>query len=48
MNSMTDLAAEARGSHGLIAAMRKVRGAAWLGKVNGHGRRTLWGFHLPY
>jgi hypothetical protein len=42
MNATTGITADASRSHGLIAAMRKVRGAAWLGKVNGHGRRTLW------
>jgi hypothetical protein len=29
-------------SQGLIASMKKVKGAAWLGKINGEGRRTLW------
>jgi hypothetical protein len=36
------MAPDARRSQGLIAAMKKVRGAAWLGMINGHGRRTLW------
>jgi len=25
-----------------IASMKKVKGAAWLGKINGQGQRTLW------
>jgi hypothetical protein len=42
MNSTIDKAPDGRRSHSLVAAMKKVRGSAWLGRVNGHGRRTLW------
>ena len=25
-----------------VASMKKVKGAAWLGRINGQGRKTLW------
>ena len=28
--------------HATIAAMKKVKGGAWLGRINGNGRQTLW------
>lgn len=28
--------------HSTVAMMKKVHGSAWLGKINGNGRRTLW------
>ena len=42
MGQTMGMPAERLRSHGLIAAMKRVRGAAWLGKINGEGRRTLW------
>ena len=42
MNQTMEMPANGLRSYALIATMKKVKGAAWLGKVNGNGRQTLW------
>jgi hypothetical protein len=42
MDQTIEIPSAANPALGLIEAMKKVRGSAWLGKINGVGRRTLW------
>jgi hypothetical protein len=42
MRETMEMPARAGMSQALIASMKRVKGAAWLGKINGKGRQTLW------
>ena len=42
MDQTMEMPANALRSYALIASMKKVKGAAWLGRINGNGCQTLW------
>ncbi|HTU17867.1 MAG TPA: hypothetical protein VMG10_07360 [Gemmataceae bacterium] len=42
MDRTMEMPANGLRSYAVIASMKKVKGAAWLGRINGEGRQTLW------